>query len=388
VSWRVLIAPDSFKGSLTALEAGEAIGRGFAGVIPSAEIRVVPLADGGEGTVETLRLARGGRVKAALVTGPLGVELVPASWAVLEPDQTAVIEMAQASGLPLVPPERRDPMVTTTAGTGELIREALEAGCSHILVGLGGSATVDGGLGAMRALGARLLDDRGRPIAPGGRGLASLDSIDVSAMDPRLARTRVTALADVDNPLVGPDGAARVFGPQKGADPATVEMLDRGLGNLARVAERDLGLAFSLSTLPGGGAAGGLGAALIAFLGARLVRGIDYVMEASGLAAQVEWAELVITGEGALDGQSRRGKTCAGVARLAGRLGRPVVAVVGSVMGEEEAVSALGLAGVVPAATGPMSLVQALAGAAGYLEAAGARLARLLMTGARLGGFP
>ena len=204
-------------------------------------------------------------------------------------------------------------------------------------------------------------------------------------MDSRLASATITGLVDVDTPLVGPDGAARVFGPQKGADPATVEVLERGLDNLVRVARRDLGLTVNLATLPGGGAAGGLGAALAAFCEARLVSGVDYVMGAAGLAAQVEWCDLVITGEGALDSQSGRGKTCAGVARLAAGYGRPVFAIVGSVTGEAEAVLTLGLAGVLPLPTGPMSLIQALGGAAGYLEAAGSRLARLLLAGAGLG---
>jgi len=382
LGWKVLVAPASFKGSLSALEAGEAIRRGFAQAVPLAVVRVVPLADGGEGTVEALCRAVGGQMRTATVTGPLGSETVQARWAILS-GGLAVIEMAQASGLPLVKPERRDPMATTTAGTGELIREALAAGCRSVLVGLGGSATVDGGLGAMRALGAGFLDEQGRPVPPGGRGLLHLHRIDPTGLDPRLSGVSFIVLADVDNPLTGPDGAARVFGPQKGADPDAVVALDRGLANLARVAARDLGSP-NLATLPGGGAAGGLGLALVAFLGARIVSGIDYVMEATGLAEQMAWSDLVVTGEGQLDGQSRRGKACSGVARLAGAVGRPVVAIVGAVVGENEAVQVLGLDAVLPVPTGPISLVQAMAGATGYLEAAGARLARLLLTGGRL----
>ena len=382
MGWKVLVAPASFKGSLSALEAGEAIRRGFARAIPLAVVRVVPLADGGEGTVEALCRAVGGQMRTATVTGPLGSETVQARWAILS-GGLAVVEMAQASGLPLVKPERRDPMATTTAGTGELIREALAAGCRSVLVGLGGSATVDGGLGAMRALGAGFLDEQGRPVPPGGRGLLHLHRIDPTGLDSRLSGVSFTVLADVDNPLTGPDGAARVFGPQKGADPDAVVALDRGLANLARVAARDLGSP-NLAILPGGGAAGGLGLALVAFLGARIVSGIDYVMEATGLAEQMAWADLVVTGEGQLDGQSRHGKACSGVARLAGAVGRPVVAIVGAVVGENEAVQVLGLDAVLPVPTGPVSLVQAMAGATGYLEAAGARLARLLLTGGRL----
>lgn len=380
------MAPASFKGSCTASEAGEAIRRGFVRVLPSAEVRIVPLADGGEGTADALRLALGGRDRAALVTGPLGSETVPARWVVLEEGGTAVVETARACGLPLVPEPRRDPMVTTSAGVGELIREALAAGCRRVLVGLGGSATVDGGLGAMRALGVSLLDAQGRPVPPGGRGLLALERIDPSGLDPRLKATDVVGLADVDNPLLGPEGAALVFGPQKGADARTVEVLEGGLANLARVARRDLGLGFDLGSVPGGGAAGGLGAALIAFLGAKLVSGIDYVMEAAGLPRLVAWCDLVVTGEGRLDSQSRRGKACSGVARLARSHGRPVVAVVGAVGGEDDLVAGLGLDAVLPVPPGPMTLIQAMGGAAGYLETAGARLARLLLVGGRVGG--
>ncbi len=383
--WRVLVCPASFKGSLLAGAAGEAIRRGLVRIWPSAEIRVVPLADGGEGTVEALRQALGGQIRTALVTGPLGAEMVTATWATLD-GRTAVVEMAQAAGLPLVPPGRRDPMVTTTAGVGELIRDALGSGAGTILVGLGGSATVDGGLGAVRALGAALLDARGRPVPPGGRGLIGLDRIDVTGLDPRLAGVEILALADVTNPLVGPEGAARVFGPQKGADAATVVLLERGLENFAQVARRDLGLSYDLGAIPGGGAAGGLGAALAAFCRARIVSGIDYVMAATGLAGIVAWADLVITGEGQLDGQSRRGKACSGVARVAAAAGRPVVALVGSVKGEDEAIEGLGLAGILPVPAGPMTLVEAMDGAARHLEASGARLARLLSAGRKLPG--
>jgi len=383
--WRVLVCPASFKGSLLAGAAGEAIRRGLLRIWPLAEIRVVPLADGGEGTVEALRQALGGQIRTALVTGPLGPEMVTATWATLD-GRTAVVEMAQAAGLPLVPPGRRDPMVTTTAGVGELIRDALGSGAGTILVGLGGSATVDGGLGAVRALGAALLDARGRPVPPGGRGLVGLDRIDVAGLDPRLAGVEILALADVTNPLVGPEGAARVFGPQKGADEATVILLERGLENFAQVARRDLGLSYDLGAIPGGGAAGGLGAALAAFCRARIVSGIDYVMAATGLAGMVAWADLVITGEGQLDGQSRRGKACSGVTRVAAAAGRPVVALVGSVKGEDEAIEGLGLAGILPVPAGPMTLVEAMDGAARHLEAAGARLARLLSAGRGLPG--
>ncbi len=381
---KILVAPASFKGSLSPAQVAEAVRHGLLRVLPSAEVRLAALADGGEGTVQALQQAIGGEIRGALVSGPLGTETVLANWALLAGGRAAVVEMAQASGLPLVPPERRDPMVTTTAGTGELIREALAAGVRTILVGLGGSATVDGGLGAMRALGAMLLDPAGRPVPPGGRGLLALDRIDLRGWDPRLAGVEIIALADVNNPLFGPEGAAVVFGPQKGADGATVALLDRGLQNFAYVAKRDLRFGYELATVAGGGAAGGLGAALMAFCGAKIVSGIDYIMEATRLKEKVAWSDLVITGEGQLDGQSRRGKACSGAARLAREAGKPVVAVVGSVKGEEEAVTGLGLDGVLPIPIGPMTLVQAMEGAAAYAEAAGARLARLLAAGWRI----
>lgn len=381
---KILVAPASFKGSLLPAAAAEAIRRGIMRVLPNAEVLSVPLADGGEGTVQALQLAAGGKLQAAMVTGPLGTETVLANWVTLSGGRTAVVEMAQASGLPLVPLGRRDPMLTTTAGTGELIREALASGVRTVLVGLGGSATVDGGLGAVRALGAILLDRDGRPVPPGGRGLLALDRIDPRGLDTRLSGVEIVALADVDNPLTGPEGAAFVFGPQKGADGATVAALERGLHNYAMVARRDLRLGFDLATIPGGGAAGGLAAALVAFCGAKIVSGISYVMEATRLRERIAWSDLVITGEGQLDGQSRRGKACSGVARLAREAGKPVVAMVGSVVGEEEAIASLGLSGVLPASSGPMTLVQAMEGAAAHLEAAAARLARLLAAGQRM----
>lgn len=385
---RVLVAPASFKGSLSASHVGEAIRRGLARVLLEAEVRVVPLADGGEGTVEALHSALGGELRRARVTGPLGPDPVEAVWLLLPDDGTAVVEMAQASGLPLVPPERRDPMLTTTTGTGELIREALDAGCRRVLVGLGGSATVDGGLGAVRALGVALLDDRGRPVPAGGRGLLALERVEVSGLDPRVRETSFVALADVDNPLVGPEGAARVFGPQKGADEAAVAALERGLERLASILRRDLALPFDPATLPGGGTAGGLGLALAAFLGARIVRGIDEVMAAARLEEAVRWADLVVTGEGQLDGQSPRGKVCSGVARVARAAGRPVVALVGGVKDEAEVVAAVGLDALLPVPPRPIALEEAMAGAVHYLEEAAARLARLLLAGRRLRGGP
>ena len=374
---RIVVAPDSFKGSASAREVAEAIADGLRRALPSVEIETVPMADGGEGTVEALVEATGGRYVEVQATGPLG-EPVRARFGLLGDGETAVIEMAAASGLPLVPPHRRDPMVTTTYGTGELIRAALDRGARRIVIGIGGSATVDGGVGMAQALGARFLDAGGRDIGPGGGTLAHLDRIDLSGLDPRLRATEVLVACDVTNPLYGPDGAAPVFGPQKGATPEMVAVLDANLRHLADVIRRDLGL--DVSTLPGGGAAGGLGAGLVAFCSARLRPGVELVIETVGLERRLQGADLAVTGEGALDRQTPYGKTPAGVGRLARRLGIPAVAIVGSI-GEgvdREILDACGLSGVLSIVPRPMALEAAVRQAVPLLRQAAERLGWLL----------
>ena len=281
----------------------------------------MPLADGGPGTVEAVVTAAGGRYSHARVEGPLG-DPVNARWGRIDDGRTAIIEMAAASGLLLVPPGRLDPRRASTIGTGELIGAALDAGVSRLLVGVGGSATNDGGAGMATALGARFLDDDGRPIAPGGAALAGLARIDVGGLDPRLAAVEVRVLADVRNPLTGPDGASAVYGPQKGADATTIAELDRALTHFADIVARDVGA--DILTLPGGGAAGGLGAGLIAFTGARIEPGIEAIASAVRLDARLAGADVVLTGEGSLDRQSAFGKTVAGVAAPGRRRGRAV----------------------------------------------------------------
>ncbi|MGB9859376.1 MAG: glycerate kinase, partial [Moorellaceae bacterium] len=271
---RIVIAPDSFKESLDAPQVAAAIAAGIKRVLPEVETVEVPLADGGEGLTTTLVAATGGRLMTATVTGPLG-EPVTAKWGILGDGRTAVIEMAQASGLPLVPKEKRNPLYTTTYGTGELIRQALEEGCRRLIVGIGGSATNDGGAGMAQALGVKLLDQSGQDIPWGGIGLERLARIEMQDLDPRVKEAEILVACDVDNPLCGPRGASAVYGPQKGATPEMVRRLDAALAHLADIIARDLGL--QVRDLPGAGAAGGLGAGLVAFLGATLRRGIELV---------------------------------------------------------------------------------------------------------------
>ncbi|QIA26867.1 glycerate kinase [Thermaerobacter sp. PB12/4term] len=379
---RVLVAPDSFKGSLTAEEAAAAMARGVARGWPGAAATQLPLADGGEGTAAVLVRATGGRWIRRRVTGPLG-EPVEARWGLLGDGQTAVVEMAAASGLLLVPPGKRRPLEATTTGTGELIRDALDYGCRRLLVAIGGSATTDGGTGMLAALGARFLDGAGRPLPPGGGALTRLERIDLSGLDPRLRQVTIEVACDVDNPLTGPRGAARVYAPQKGATPEQVEILEAGLARLAGVAARTLG--HDRRDEPGAGAAGGLGFALIAFLGARLRPGAELVMDAAGFDRHLEAVDLVLTGEGRTDAQTLAGKLVARVAARARRHGRPVVVISGAVDPEvEPALKERGIAALLAATPGPMPVRQAIAQAARNVEAAAARALALLRLGAGL----
>jgi len=324
---RIVIAPDKFKGSLEAQEVAEALADGLAAVLPTAEVHCQPVADGGEGTVAAA-LASGYRPVRVGVTGPLGVPL-EATFAV--DGSRAVIEMAAASGLLVLPvgadgEPALDALAATSLGTGELIRAALDAGCTEIVLGVGGSANTDGGAGVLVGLGARLLDAEGAPVANGGGGLAGLASVDLSGLDARLTDARIVLAADVTNPLLGPDGAAAVFGPQKGANPADVETLDANLANFRdRLAEALGPDAAEAADTPGAGAAGGVGYAALAVLGAERQPGVDVVLGLVGLADRLPGVDLVITGEGSLDSQSLGGKTPVGVAELARAHGVPTV---------------------------------------------------------------
>ena len=327
---RVVIAPQEFKGSLTAVEAAAAFRRGVVAVFPDAEIDSAPMADGGPGTVEAIVHAAGGRTSIARVDGPLGAP-VDARWGRIDNGGTAVIEMAAASGLTLLTSDQLDPRRASTYGTGQLIKHALDAGVERILIGVGGSATNDGGAGMAEALGVVLLDDEGDRLPLGGAALARLARIDVVGLDARLQSVDMRVLCDVQNPLLGAEGASAVFGPQKGADPACVAELDRALANFSAIVERDLDA--RVAEIPGAGAAGGLGAGLMAFCGATLQSGFAAVSGAVQLAERISRADLVFTGEGRLDTQSAYGKTVAGVAALAGDVGVPCLAVAGSVDG-------------------------------------------------------
>lgn len=378
---RIVIAPDSFKGCLSAREVAQAMAAGVRQVLPHAELDLAPMADGGEGTVQALVDATGGRMIQVPVTGPLGTP-TPAFLGLLGDGQTAIIEMAAASGLPLVPPDQRNPLVTTTQGVGDLIRAALDAGARRLIVGLGGSATVDGGAGMAQALGVRLTDAAGREIGPGGGALRQLAHVDVSGLDPRLAQTEVVAACDVTNPLTGPRGAARVYGPQKGATPEMVEILDNALAHYAAVLAHDLSV--DVRDAPGAGAAGGLGAGLLAFLRARLRPGVEIVLEAARLRERVRDAALVITGEGRLDGQTVYGKTPIGVAQVAQAAGVPVLALVGGTGDDYAAVYHHGIDAVLSIPVRPMSLDEAMAHAPALLTEAGMRAMRLLLLGRRM----
>lgn len=372
---KIVIAPDSFKGSLSALEVGNAIKEGIASIFPSAEIQIVPMADGGEGTVQALVDATGGRIVRARVHDPLMNE-IEAIFGILGDGKTAVIEMASASGLPLVPTDKRNPMLTTTYGTGELIKSALDMGCRKLIIGIGGSATVDGGAGMAQALGAKLADGEGNQIPFGGAGLEHLVEIDISRMDERLSEVEVIVACDVTNPLTGPKGAAKVFGPQKGATPEMVEKLDSYLNRYADIIKRDLGI--DVKDIPGAGAAGGLGAGLVAFLKAELKPGIDIVIEASGLKEKLSSANVVITGEGKIDGQTIFGKTPIGVAKLAKKFGLPVIAICGSIGDDAHLVFDNGIDAITDIIDRPMSLDEAISDAYRLIRTASERTARFL----------
>ena len=324
---KIVIAPDSYKESLSALEVATAIEQGFREIWPDADYVKIPVADGGEGTVEAMVAATAGRLVHVDVTGPLGSS-VQAFYGLSGDARSAFIEMAAASGLALVPVGSRDPLKTTSRGTGELIRHALDAGVEHIVIGIGGSATNDGGAGMVQALGARLLDAQNNDIAHGGAGLEALARIDISQLDARLAACQIEVACDVTNRLTGKEGASAVFGPQKGATPEVVARLDRALTHYAQLISR--GLDVNVLELAGGGAAGGMGAALYAFCGAQLRSGIEIVTDALHLDAWVADADLVVTGEGRIDSQTIHGKVPVGVANVAKRYNKPVIGIAGS----------------------------------------------------------
>jgi glycerate kinase len=361
---KFVAAPNAFKESLSAAKVAHSIAEGIHRVLPDSIVEQVPVA------------ATGGRMVQLTVTAPLG-EPVEASYGLLGDGKTAVIEMALASGLHLVPQEQRNPMKTTTYGTGELLAAALDQGVEKVIVGIGGSATVDGGAGMAQALGCSLLDDDGHDIPRGGEGLARLARIDLSRRHHALEKVQVVVACDVDNPLTGPKGAPAVYGPQKGATPEMVRQLDGYLVNYSRIIQRDLGL--EVETVPGAGAAGGLGAGLLAFLGAQLRPGVEIVIEASRLEEKLQGADLVITGEGKLDRQTAFGKAPIGVARLAKKHGIPVVALAGSLGDDADELVEHGIDAIFSIVPGPVNLEEAMKKAVEFTQRTVQQIIRLFL---------
>lgn len=378
---KIVIAPDSYKESLSAQEVAETIFQGFKALFPDADYRCIPVADGGEGTVNALVAATGGTIQYCTVTGPLGKPL-SAFFGITGDNQTAIIEMAAASGLEHVHSSKRNPLMTTSYGTGELILAALGEGVRHIILGIGGSATVDGGIGMIQALGGRFLDEKGNDLAYGGSSLAQLTHLDMSQLDPRLQACRIEVACDVDNPLTGPQGAARIFGPQKGATEDMVAILDNNLAHYADIIQQQLGKA--VADMPGAGAAGGMGAAAIAFMGATLRPGIDIVLEAAQLARHVHDADLVITGEGRIDSQTIHGKTPIGVAKLAKQFDIPVIAIGGCYANDAGVVHQHGIDAVFGCVRQACTLEQALQEAKNNLYLSAYNVAAAIKLGAKL----
>ncbi len=356
-SMKIVAAPNAFKGSLSATEAAGAMAEGIKQVLPEAEVVQVPVADGGDGLVDVAMEALHGERRVLKVTGPRDNK-VEAEYCYVKSMDLVTVEMALASGLALLPDELRDPTLTTTFGTGELIRAGLDLKVKRIDVGIGGSATNDGGIGMAQALGVRFLDKQGTELPGIGSSLNAICEIDMSGLDPRIKTTTVEAVCDVDNPLCGPKGAAAVYGPQKGASPAQVEELDQGLNNLAQLIKKQLGV--DVSNMPGAGAAGGLGAGLHAFLGAKLCKGIDLIFDLVGLEEKLAGAEIVFTGEGQIDFQTVFGKAPGGVGAAAKAKGIPCFAIAGAVGSELGDLHKTGIDAVFSLCSGPMTIDDAM----------------------------
>ncbi len=380
---KIVIAPDSFKGNLTSLEVAVYIEKGIRRVLPKVKCIKVPMADGGEGTVQSLIDAAEGELIKKRVKGPTG-KIVTARYGWLPAKQTAVIEMAEASGLPLVEGRDKNPLKTTTYGTGQLMLDAINRGARKIVIGIGGSATNDGGTGMAQALGVRFMGAGGREIKEPGSGgmLAKIRAIDVTGFDLRVCKTDILVACDVENPLYGKKGAAHVFGPQKGATPKMVAVLDTNLRHLGKLIKRDLKK--DVAHIPGAGAAGGLGAGLVAFTGATLKSGIDIVLKTTELEKYLKDADLVITGEGKVDFQTAFGKTSSGVARVAKKHKVPVVAIGGALADDAHNVFAHGIDGIASAAARDMSLDEALRDSPRHLEDVAERVIRMILIGKKM----
>ncbi len=374
---KILIAPDSFKGSATSRKAAEAIGKGVHKVFPDATLIKIPVADGGEGTVEALAESMHGEIIHKAVQGPLG-EVIDAEYGIL-PGEVAVIEMASASGLPLVPDNKRNPLITSTYGTGQLILDALNRSCKTIILGIGGSATNDGGTGMARALGYKFLDSRGNELTGGGGSLVTLSEIDDSEVDHSIFETKFFIACDVTNPLTGPEGASHIYGAQKGASPVDIELLDRALGKLASVVSSKYGR--SNENLPGAGAAGGLGYGLMEFCGGELKSGIEIVLDLIKFDDYLNGVDLVISGEGRIDGQSVYGKVPVGIAGRAKKKDIPVLVVVGDIGPKVDAVYDHGIDAVMSSVNKAMSLEEAMSRSYELLIDSSARAMRMIRIG-------
>ena len=380
---KFIFAPDSFKGSLSAMESCDILERVTARIFPGTDTVSVPVADGGEGTVDALLRAMGGQRMATHVTGPM-FERETAAWGLLS-DGTAVMEMAQASGLPYVPADQKDPRKATSLGTGEMIAAAVKGGVRNILIGIGGSATNDGGMGMLAALGAKFTDKEGKEVKPIGGEMIRVDKADFSGLMPELKKTTITVICDVTNPLLGENGATFIYGPQKGAVPEIRDELEAGMAHYARVVSEACGK--DIANFPGAGAAGGLGAALGGVLGAQLKSGIDAVLDAVNFDQKLEGVDLAITGEGRIDGQSVRfGKVPVGVAKRCAAHGIPTVAIVGGIQDGAEGLFDLCESTIQTTVPGPMSLEKAMADAPALYEYAAERLLRAIRIGMNLKG--
>lgn len=375
---RILIAPDSYKNALSALEVATSLKAGLEKVFPEAEFEILPMADGGEGTVEALIDATKGEIIKTTVHDPL-MRPVESSFGITGDGVTAVIEMASASGIQMITSEERDPWITTTFGTGELIHAALDNGCRDIILGIGGSATNDCGMGMAAALGVKFLDASGNTVVQGGGMLNEVATLDMSGLDERIRDTKIMVACDVTNPLTGPKGASHVYGPQKGADPEMVIKLDSNLKQFSDLIAEQLGKV--VENIPGAGAAGGLGAGLIAFLDGELAEGVPIIAAKTGLDAAAARCDVVITGEGGIDFQTQFGKTPYGVARVAKKHGKPVIAVAGTIGKGIEELYSKGIDVVISILDRPLSLQEAIRETPTLLEDTGERIGRLLMLG-------
>lgn len=380
---KIVIASDSYKGSLDSLQVNEAMRKGILRVFEDAEIICIPIADGGEGTVDAVMTCCGGSYCYEMVTGPDGREVI-ARYGIL-PDKSAVIEMAAASGLPLVQDVTPDTVMnSTTYGTGQLIASALDKGCRKIYIGIGGSATNDGGIGMLQALGVSFLDADNREVGFGGKYLDKIARIDISNLDPRIRETELVVMSDVTNPLCGENGAAVVYGPQKGATEEEIAILDKGLAQFAElICQMNLP---DIRNLPGAGAAGGLGGGLVSFLGAEIRPGIRAILEIADFEKSVQWADLILSGEGRIDGQSANGKVVSGIAEIAGKYNVPVIAICGSVEKDAREIFEKGISGMEAAVCRPVTLEKAMEEAEQNVIDAAERVMQMVKAGMAITG--